>query len=193
MREVWLDRYRHRIACATSIILTSAGVYFLSSLPAPTAYERATFDDEPLTIVWIERRPERVALRPAKIEPQRPSEPSGPRFDAVRTRRDVPLTATNTSASDRVPVAPAHAPLDLRLHEPKIEIATAADARIVRVPVDALEPPSLLSVRVEDRSFGAFLSGASRGMECAELRAALRKQPASSNTIIESMRKRGCK
>ncbi len=197
MRFEWLDRYRHPLACATSIILTSFGVYLVSRVPAPTAYQLAALDDEPLTIIWVERRTERLSERPSRLKneskPPRGTGSSRHRSDALRTRSDNQLIVVQPSTDKAGPAQPSHTPLDLRLHEPVIVISAGADANIKRIPIEDFKRPSLLSVQIEDRSLGAFLSGASRGMECAELRAALHKQPASSNVIIESMRKRGCK
>lgn len=54
-------------------------------------------------------------------------------------------------------------------------------------------PPAPLEDAIQDRSFGGWMQRASKKQVCGALRAQLSRAPESTYTIIESMRRRGCK
>lgn len=50
-----------------------------------------------------------------------------------------------------------------------------------------------MEAQMIDRSFGGWMQSATKASECRELKSALGRSPESTNTILESMRRRGCR
>lgn len=197
MLSEWLDRHRHVLACAISMALTSLGVSLLTMASLPAPYRSDAADDEALTIVWIERRSASVALpRRDDERPKRPDRAHDRVYDRAHAAQSggpaehstMPAAPSADPAASAM-TSPARAPLDLRLREPAIETTSQTRAPWRRDAPEDLKPPPRIAVRIEDRS----LFGIARGRECAELRAALSKGPESTDAIVESMRKRGCR
>jgi hypothetical protein len=195
-----IERHQHAIACVVSCLLTWIGLYALSRVPAPFVRGNAAHDDEPLTVVWIERRPVPTPQPRIDAEPVTSTNVRSARSKHVRPQLRHPSASADEesvvdqSVADKQVSKPSHqAPFNLRLEEPRIAITTGADANINRITVEDLKASEVLSVEVRDRSVGAFLSNRVRAIDCGELRAALANRPESTYVIIESMRKRGCK
>jgi hypothetical protein len=205
LRDGYLVTFQRPVAFAVSVGVTLAGLSVLTRVPMPAAGRSADANDA-LQVVWIERQRDDASGDRSPVQTR-------PGHSTLRRRasaRMVPRLASpvSSTASASTPASaqsstPKSAPesvlesrpaLDLRLPESAFAPASASHAPPWQRPSpESFERKPLLAVRVEDRSLGGRLARAARGMECAELRAALRKPSASTEVIVESMRKRGCR
>ena len=83
------------------------------------------------------------------------------------------------------------APLNLGLPSERITFAQNALERPAHP--DSLDGKPRLHVRIVDNTLAGRLQRWQKRMDCADLRRALLKEPSSAETILATMRERGCK
>jgi hypothetical protein len=188
-----------------ALLLGGLGRIPVSPLP------RTDRAEEVLEVIWIER-PESVPADAMRMPP-----------DAQVTRRAVARPATRNphpqSAATTVAPMPPSSP-DVAVGAPSTHAAqtpmVADDAwrpmpgagRSRASDIDpsafrrdplarrdtSFDPkPAALEEAIQDRSFGGWMQATTRKRMCGDLRAALRRSPESAESIIDSMRKRGCR
>ena len=98
------------------------------------------------------------------------------------------LEVRNESESTQID---SRAPLNLGLPSESITFSPNPLAR--PAPSDFLDGKPRLHVRIVDNTLAGRLQRWQKRMDCADLRRALLKEPSSAETILATMRERGCK
>lgn len=185
--------------CAIQVLL----LYGLGRIPeSPMA--RADREDDVLEVIWIER-PEAAPADATRIPP----ESHAARRLSARPQRERSGTAIVSSVPSRLDAAAAsaaaaQAPVvtdDAWRSVPGAGRSSASDidpSAFRRDPLarrdTSFDPkPAALEEAIQDRSFGGWMQAATRKRMCGDLRAALLRSTENSESIIDSMRKRGCR
>ncbi|WP_386821806.1 hypothetical protein [Lysobacter brunescens] len=190
-------------ALAATCAIQALLLYGLGRIPE-SRMARADRADDALEVVWIERPeaatadamripPEAHAARRRSARPQR--ERSGA---AIVSSMPSPLDAAAASApSSQAPVVADDAwrPMPGAGRSSASDIDPSAFRRdpLARRDTSFDPKPAALEEAIQDRSFGGWMQAATRKRMCGDLRAALRRSPESTASIIESMRRRGCR
>lgn len=194
------------VTCAIHALLVGAlGRIPVSPLP------RTDRAEEVLEVIWIER-PEtvpadamhipldaqattRAVARPATRNPRAQSAAT-PVAPMPPSSRDVAVGAPSAPAAQTpVVVDDAWRPLSGARRSSASDIDPSAFRRdpLARRDTSFDPKPAALEEAIQDRSFGGWMQAATRKRMCGDLRAALRRAPESAESIIDSMRKHGCR
>lgn len=187
--------------CAIHALLVGRLVWIpMSSVP------RADDADDALDVIWIER-PEAVSADSRRIAPEsraaeRPSARSQRKHPAATTVTPMPHSPGAAVDAASAPAAPALVvtddawqPMSGPQRPSGSDIDPSAFRRdpLARRDTSFDPQPAALEDAIQDRSFGGWMQSATKKRMCGDLRAALRRSPESTASIIDSMRRRGCK
>lgn len=188
-------------------VLLLGGLWRVPGSPTPRV-DRA---DDVLDVIWIERpeaapldsmRIPRVAHAADRVVTRPPARPQRDQSAATAVApmssslADVAVDAASAPATHmQVVTDDAWRPVSGQRRSSALDIDPSAFRRdpLARRDTSFDPKPAALEEAIQDRSFGGWMQAATRKRMCGDLRAALRRAPESTESIIDSMRKRGCR
>ncbi|HEY1136191.1 MAG TPA: hypothetical protein VGE64_01745 [Xanthomonadaceae bacterium] len=154
--------------------------------------------DDALQVTWIERPPADV---PPVADPPRGTAPA--RTASTRRSplpREVETAVTETTASGRETASLLIAGDDVWSESPGRSPRTRDidPSAFRRDPLSrrdtTFEPaPARMEAAIRDRSFGGWMQRTTKARICGDLAAQLRRAPESTDAVIASMRRHGCR
>ncbi len=195
------ERTDSRIAVVATVLMHVGLLALLRHASLPAIVPSGQGRGDAVEVIWIVRDQRSVST--TTVHP--PQESTSAAVSSPPARSDkVSASAVPVAASDHA----AATTTALRVVEddawqvlPRDKGASASDidpSAFRRDPLAKRETdfdpgPAALEDAIQDRSFGGWMQAATRKRMCGDLRAALRRSAESTGSIIESMRRRGCK